>query len=281
MKHFLILLLFVISVGSTAQIKNFEFKAAANSSFINSATKNLSPVSLRPVDPASGYTSYTTNLGSIKESYESNVGFEVTSSFQAWEFKNFFLRSGLGIQYLRFHKKITMENQVQNLIITPGIFPGTDFQMGNPYGVIVGGIYPRDGNVQWLPAQGQLFETNPNLGKTTALYLQIPVSIGRTFFSDKLMVAANLQAQFLAHATVVKEEYLYSGMTEYKDKSADGFSNTLFLIGVESAYKIVKPISLSLAYNRSLTPIYDERSQVGGKTFFNNVSLGVNYSIGK
>jgi hypothetical protein len=283
MKKLLPLLFLLPATVVFGQLKNFSFSLSTNSPVIGDAVDNSQ---MNLMDPTTGFTSYTTTTATLRESYDTKPGLNFSFDFQAYEFGKYFIRTGLGLQYYRYQRTVTVESIGQDQITLPINPIGP---VGSPIGVIVGSVYPRDqdGNiivdpVTGLPVIGSIepLQSNPNLGKTTTLHLQIPVTIGRKFLRDRLVVSAGTVGSFILHATEAKEEYsLANGINEYKDKSTNSY-NAFLLGGVaDVTYFIHKQIGIKLSYQRSFNPIYKSDYQAGGKTYFNILSAGVTFQL--
>jgi hypothetical protein len=277
-----VLLFFLMLSGGQlfGQIKDFTISLSPNYTLINSVEKKPQ---IQVVSPTTGFMVTTLNIGTIREYYKSKPGFNLDLDFQALELGSFFLRTGLGVQYIRYQRKIKIENQNLPVVIPGGIDYGSNFG-------IIYGVYQRDslGNIvidptgQFISRDFELPAQNPNLGKTTAWYIQLPITIGKKFLNGKMTLSTGVYAGFLAHSSVVKEEFSYnSGISTYKDKSSDGFSNALWGSMFECSYLIFKGVDISFNYTHSFTPIYDSANRAIGKTYYNTIALGATYHFSK
>jgi len=276
MKRLLLFFLVFSCLQASAQIKDFTIKIAANRPVIADVSKKSELTT--PIPVSSGYTTYT-NSFSLNEIFDEKSGVGLNSSFQVFTFKNFFIETGLGIQYYRYTRSVKVETIDQSSIV---LLPGN---AGQPYGSIVGYTILRDadGNLIVNPGGSPINafpETSANVGKTTTLYLQFPLITGKSFLKNKLLVRAGLTADFLLQATEIKRNYsLQNGFYEYKDHQADGISN-LTLNGVfQTSYFITKHISVDLTYQRSFTSIYSDSNV--GKAYYNIFSAGASFCFFK
>ena len=120
-----------------------------------------------------------------------------------------------------------------------------------------------------------------NLGKTSILYLDLPLKFGYKMFDNKLKIDFGLTTSFLIYS----EQYILNTerttlYQEKKDTSNDGLNTILFSLGGEVSYQILKHISVFVQYNRSLTDIYSQnKSKQKEKAKYNLLSLGVSFDF--
>ena len=284
MKQLLPLLFLLSASVAFGQLKNFSFSLSANYPLIGDVIENNNEIVA--LVPATGYTRYWANVGNLRESYDTKPGINFSVDFQAYEFGKYFIRTGLELQYYRYQRSITVEGIIQDQVTFPvSIHPNVT--VGSSYGVITAIQRDPEGNILVDSVTGFLnmgsvepLQSNPNLGKTTSLYLQVPVTIGRKFMRDRLIISAGTVASFIVRATEVKEEFsVASGIHEYTDKSTEGF-NAFLLGGVANVtYFLHKQIGLKLSYQRYFNPIYKSDYQAAGKTYFNILSAGVTFQL--
>jgi hypothetical protein len=275
MKRILLLILVLNSGYAHAQIRNFSIKMAVNRPVI--AGNSQEPKMTSITDPSTGYSSTWTNVGTLSENFDEKPGFGLTSSFQAFTFKNFFVETGLGVQYYRYKRVVTVENlnQGSGIVLLPSLPSG---QTGQPYGgFVIGGVTPQNpnGNIRGIP------EPSDDIGKTTTLYLQLPVMAGKYFLKNKLLVKAGFTADFLLQATQVKSYYSTENgsytISDYKDKNAEGFSPVTVNGVFQTSYFIIKNLGIDVTYQRSLNTIYKDSDSEIGNAYYNIFSVGVSY----
>lgn len=270
MKRSLLLFCILWSIGAEAQIKRLTFKAAANYTIIP-AEKFTQKIT--PVIPSSGYTTISTSTATFKESYEAKPGFDVGGSVDYIVSPRFFITTGVNFSLLRYKRIFTIENLQVDDFNSP-----LNTSAGNAIGQPFGSIVFRDVNGNTLPEGAvNLLQPSQNKGKTSTLYLQIPVLIGTTFFQDKLFIRGGISFSYLLSASVYTDRYsLTSGIESYKDKSRDSFNALLAAGTINATYMITKSLGVDIGVSKSLTPIFGE-SKVKSK--YNTFSLGVNYTL--
>lgn len=280
MKRLLLILLVGSFLPLKAQIRNFSIDLSVNRPVIADISKKPN---VYGTTPTTGYYSVT-NPWTIHEQYEEKPGLSLTTTFQAFTFKNFFIETGLGLQRYRYTRSTYVEAQSSGL--NPGTlqYPIVD---GQPYGSIIGSWFQRDpdGNIIVNPG-GQLSllpQPSENVGKTTTLYLQLPVTVGKFFLKNKLLVNVGLTADILMLSTEVKSSYSMENnqlvYNEYKDKRVEGFSSVMLSGLFQTSYFITKNIGIDLTYQRSFTSIYSD-SEIG-KSYYNILSFGGSYHFFK
>ncbi|HEY3402361.1 MAG TPA: hypothetical protein VGK59_03180 [Ohtaekwangia sp.] len=277
MKGSLLLFCLLSVFMAEAQIKRISFRAAANYPVIPTVKTSGEFVSLSLVP---GYVSQPTAI-TLKERYESHMGFDLGGTLDYAVAPRFFISTGLNLAYLRFKKIVTIDGISGNdgLQMHDGNGSVTILPVGEPFGNII----DRDLNGNVTPPT-QPFSMGPSedKGNTTTLYLQVPVLIGTTFFHDKLIVRGGVSLSYLAGAAQYLDQYSYSTGTieSYKEKSRDGYSSFLVAGTIVTTYMITRTWGIDLSVNKFLTPIYDT-NQSGEKAKYTTLTLGVNYSINR
>ena len=123
------------------------------------------------------------------------------------------------------------------------------------------------------------FKPDNRNGETTALYLQIPVTAGTTFFKDRLLVQTGLTTSWIVRGTEYKSLFSYSTYETRKQNTTDEFNSVQFGLSLQTSYRITKTIGIEVSAQKSLSKMYDRESTGKGK--FNAVSLGVSYNFFK
>ena len=258
MRKILLLFVFVNSIAY-GQLKRFSIQLAPNYSIIGEQSDPL-PSTLNPSN--SGFSISTISPYRLKESYDSRMGISLKTNFDYQFSNNYFFSSGLRLDYIRFRRQISViENNVTPVLI-------------------------RTDTYQFFPSPSRPIniEEPEQLGESTVLYLQIPFLVGTTFLNNKLLIKVGASFSFLARATVHKMQYSYnysqnySQSSIYNDKTGDGWTNTIANAVFDATYLITKNVGIDLNYQRSISPIYDEGNQFGGKAKYNIISLGVSYT---
>lgn len=266
MKTSLLLFCILWTIGAEAQIKRLTFKAAANYSVIP-AEKFTQKIT--PVIPSAGYTSIPVNIATLKESYESKPGFDVGSSVDYTISSRFFITTGLNFSFLRYKRTFTIEK-----------LSGDDLNnlTGNAIGQPLGSIIFRDVNGNPLPESVSI-QHSENKGKTSTLYLQIPVLIGTSFFQDKLLIRGGVSFSYLLSASVYTDRYsINSGLESYKDNSRDGYNSLLASGTISATYMVTKSLGIDLGANKFLSPIFGGSE---AKSKYNTFSAGLNCTLNR
>lgn len=261
MRKILLLFVFVNSIAY-GQLKRFSIQAAPNYSVIGEQSQPF-PLPSIQIASSSGFSVYTNIFDRVKESYDSRMGISLKTNFDYQFSNNYFFSSGLQLDYFQFRRQISyIENN-----FTPGLIRTDTNQLYFP-----------------SPSRPINIEEPEQLGESTVLYLQIPFLVGTTFLNNKLLIKVGASFSFLARATVHKMQYSYnysqnySQSSIYNDKTGDGWTNTIANAVFDATYLITKNVGIDLNYQRSISPIYDEGNQFGGKAKYNIISLGVSYT---
>lgn len=270
-----------ISALANAQIKNLSLSFSGNYSLNGTKTKS-NKLQFTQSDPATGFTVTTVNVGSLRESYSGRPGFDFNVRGQVYQFNNFFIETGIGINYSRFKRSIEVAAlSGSQTVLVPG---GT---IGGNYGVIIGSPIGRDSlNRVIIGGQpGTLLEPDEKIGESSTLYLQIPVIIGRHFWNERFQVRAGLVMSALLRATEYKSgysQYQYNQLPTlytYKETSGEGFNNLLISASTEFTYSLTKQVGITTSLLHSFSGIYDEDNRPGGKARLTTVSFGVRYLL--
>lgn len=279
MKAVFISLLLLLSLTLFGQLKNVSFQLAGNYPIIGTETNSPSPP---VIDPATGYTSTTLSY-KLEESFAGRAGFDFHVNADVHQFNKFFIRAGLGVNFFRFKRTVTVTDQFQTIPIGIFFLPGITGQYGN---VIRGFYLPRDeqGNIVQLPVELLPFsQPDPKIGETTTLYLSLPVVIGRTFAEDRLQIKTGIAPAVLMRAVEFKlPEYSFTQPTisnYHKDTSGDGFNSLLLNLTFEASLKITKRWGTHLGALYSLSSIYDDGKSIGKKVNYAAVNTGISYQL--
>jgi hypothetical protein len=260
MKQIPIFLLVLLSFSAYSQKFNYSITASYNQAFIPEIKKDIPTASY-----ASGYTTIILNSG-IKESYSSKSGGKLSGNFSYSFNSRLFIEGGLQLNLVRYNKTSEMID---------GEYDGLEYV---PYGDI---ITDTSGLIIVSPNQ-ILYEDQDKLGNTSALYTEIPIQIGYSFFNSKLKCKIGFTTSFLAYAEVyvfnTETNINYYNVAVEKDKTADGFKNMVWNGNVELEYLVYKNIGLNLNYSRSLNSIYDDEASIGNPNY-NLFSLGITYNF--
>ena len=276
MKKILILGCLLIGIMCQAQIKNFSIQAGANYPLIKDVEKKVETIFL-PIPSSTGYTTISTGVtGGIKESFSSSVGYQIGGQFDYSLGSNFFLTSGLSINYLRFQRSVTVSD-LTLAVEQPVRVPTT---VGQPFGAIYGGFTLRDVNGDVVLTDPRVPNRSENYGNTTSLSVQLPVLVGTSFLDNKVEVRIGPVFSYLLHATEIKGEYIgFNSLSEYKDSSKDNFNEFQVGATIQTTYRVGQKIGVDFTAQKFFTPIYKSGYQAGGEAKYNVLSLGLSYHL--
>ena len=138
-----------------------------------------------------------------------------------------------------------------------------------------------------IPLEGNKFKNNsdyyPNVGKTSIMYVDIPLGVGYRFFRKKLSIGLGCNVSFIAYSEQHVRK-LYTGYyvgygPEEKDKSSDGLNNTTFSPYAEASWLFFKKFSVFGRYSHQLNPIFDKDNQYAGKARLQLFEMGLGYQF--
>jgi hypothetical protein len=282
MNKILLFLLFLIGTTCQAQLKNFAIQLSGNYPIIQSVeeTNQLTSGSIPSV---SGFQAILLNVGKLKESYTSKVGFEIGGQFDYLIAERFFITSGLTVNYLRFQRKvrITELSQAADYLST------SPFNAGSPFGSIIYSGHPQldtNGRLVLDPENSLLISHPDDLGSTTILSMQAPIMVGASFCKHKLQVRTGAIFSYLLQSTEVKEKFVAGTMNNrmlspYTDKNKSDFNEFQAGATLTTTYLIGGNFGVNLTARKFFTPIYDNSRQEAGKAKYNVLSLGLEYRL--
>jgi Outer membrane protein beta-barrel domain len=286
MKRLLLPFLLGMCVFAQAQIKNFSVHAGTNYPLIRENRETPKSPAVQ-VPTASGGSTVITNIGVLVEKFEEKAGFNLGTSFQVFESKKFFIETGASANYYRYKKSTTIESlskQSSTLVLGSGGGSTVVGTVGSPFPLLPTTSYNRDNDGRIIVDQNGNPVTHANsefpkpaedLGKTSTVYLQVPIVFGKSFLNDKLIAKIGLSTNFLVYASEYKQDLSYTTNALIKDTSKDGFSRAMINGTFQATYLITKNIGIDLSYQRSLNSIYSE--QAIDKSYYNIFSLGASY----
>lgn len=280
----ILILCFLLSSTAYGQLKNPAIRLSAIYTHIPAVSPETRPTTYVP---SSGYSS-TTISTRLSERYESKPGVELNFGVDAFSFSKFFVRIGMTAQYLSYKRSINAESNDYTYLTG---FSNPGGINTSPLNIIVGSYVERDpsGNVIVANQDGtgaSLFENDPKVGQTTVLYMQLPVTIGRTFLKDKIRLQLGVSPSFLVRSTVFKQMLSYEGAGSFRsyvenDRTGEGFTRVSMNGLFEMSYALTNRVGLHINYQRSFSPIYTEGNRPGGRAFLNVFALGASYRPGK
>lgn len=281
----LFVLAFFTFGAANAQKFTFNIKASANTTCI-SDIENDDQITLRPM--YSGFQGETIKI-KTKETFEKKIGFKIAANTNYDLGKNFYVKTGVGLNLVRFKRVLKMQNMSINHLgntdtarwqisenTTWGNFPIKQGQPISHYWMQKWKTNTNNSNGTNCPDG---IKTPKNLGNTTILYLDIPLRFGYKIFNNKLKIDFGVTTSFLVYSEQKNiDKILPTEMTIKTDTSNDGLTTVLFSVGGEISYQIVKNISVFGQYNRSLNSMYDLDYQ-DEKAKYNLLSLGVSFDF--
>ncbi len=264
-----LLLIFIFGAFITdAQIKRVAITAAANYSSIPDVTNTYSMQTTIPT--STGYGTML-SIGSFKQQYDEKPGFDLSGRADYTLSRRFFVSSGLGVSYSRFKRSGSILS-LEDFATQNGVTGSTVYN-----GVPVGSFY----GVRPI-LNNPVFSPSENLGKTSIVYIQVPVMAGVSLLRDKLLVRGGATFSGLVYASEYKQRYdaTDGSFHDYKDTDKDGFNSILAGLTLNVSYYIVPSLGIDLTANKFLSSIYniDDESDKAKMTL---LSLGVSYSIVK
>jgi hypothetical protein len=250
----LIFILFTIILsGIRAQRIRVEIQGSANYPVFPTYTRSVFPYKWVPIANESGNLVIDKNTR-VQESYKDNVGGEIGLKIMYDLKNNFFLRTGIGLNFMSFKRNIQYTN-----------LPAS---VNTGYG-------------DWTNGNTEVH--SDDIGKTFLLYTNIPVSAGYRFLKKKLIINLGITVSLLAYS----QQYIIDPYTKLYglydelmlDKTGMGLANLSVSADAELAYQISRKFSIFTRYSRQLTPMYDKDFQYVGKAKYNLIELGAGYTI--
>ena len=286
MKRFLLILILFGAFNAFCQKNSYSIEAGINYPMIGEVSHKATITAI-PVPSSPGNTSYTTNLGTVREVFEGNIGFFVSGKINRTIHKRFFLTSGLSFDYRRFNRSVIIDRSEEQVIIQGGVIT-LNPDPGQPYGVIHGSLYIRDANGNLIlnpdgrPTAFQS-ESSNRRGDTEVFQLEAPLLAGTHFLKEKLTVQLGFNVGYILTASEYKQTYSYSmsrpTITTAKEESSSDFNRFSVGINFTTTYRIYKKIGIQISALRNLTPIYQGEARQAGSAYLNSFSAGINYFI--
>jgi Outer membrane protein beta-barrel domain len=250
---FIFMLLFISQEFIKAQKIGVEVQASANYPLIPTYTRSIYPYKWVPIANVSGIITVD-NSTKFRENYRDNIGGKLGLNVAFDLKKNFFLRTGIGLNFISFKREFKYVDLAEP---QSGGF-GT-YTIPDP------GIHSLD------------------IGKTYLLYTDIPVSAGYRFLKKKLIVNLGFTVSLLTYS----EQYIIDPYSELHglnermiyDDTGLGLSNLSFSVNAELAYQIKNKFSIFMRYSYQLSSIYDKNFQYVGTPRYNLFELGAGYRI--
>jgi len=281
MKRSLLLFYMLSTLITQAQVKNFSFKAGVNYPVIPTKTVETQITSLA-LPESSGFSPIT--VGSISLVHESKPGIDLGGAFDYSISRKFFISTGLNLSYLRFKKLAKIEKLSGGQIESDFDLPTT---VGMPMGSFYGSIIYRDANGNVVVGEPRpeteisSLRSTGDQGKTSTLYLQVPVLVGTTFLHDKLIVRAGISVSYLLSASQYVDRYSYENQSveSHKETSRDGYTAILASCTVTTTYKITRMLGVDLSMNQFLSPIYNQSGKTSFKSKYSTLAFGLSYTL--
>jgi hypothetical protein len=213
----------------------------------------------------------------LKESFSEKRAFSVRGQFDCPVSKKFYITSGLSFNYIQFRRQTAITS------LPSGIEASINFPppviVGQPFGTFFGS-FGRDANGNIVIDPQQTLVPSENIGKTRALFFQVPVLIGSSILKDKLQLRTGPVFSYLVSSSEVKQDVSIGGIHEYTDRSGNSFDKFQAGISLQTTYMVGRSIGIDAGAQRFFTPIYANGIQ-GGKPKYNFLSLGISYNFRK
>lgn len=216
--------------------------------------------------PTTGFSNFSIGTDT-KEEYNTSVGinFDVLTKVNLSE--KFDLNLGLGINYIRFDRDVSINANAQTLN-SVGVL-GDLFGLGDLFDSL-----SFDNNIEPLGATANF--------PLKIVYLNIPIHVAYQVH-DKFYVSGGITIMQRLYSKTRTQSFINDigggQVIETDDTSGDGLEDTQFALGVVLGYQFYKDFSVTLSYDRALTPIYSSEQQLAGEAKFNLVNLGIAYHV--
>jgi opacity protein-like surface antigen len=178
----------------------------------------------------------------LQETFNNNLGISAGGKIQYELGKKFYLETGIDLSLVRFQRKFQL------------VFP----EEINQYEPVNGQSY---GN-HWTGRdyQSTFYEQSEKVGKTSILYLNIPVELGYSF-NEKFNIKSGLVIGTVPYSETYVQGLKMQNGTGYqvvltKDRSSNGINNFNLALNAGISYKIIPKISADLNYSKYFTSIY-------------------------
>lgn len=279
-KNVLILIGIIISLNISAQKLNYSIGLQVNRSQIGS----LSHLPQSPdFNGATGY--YVIQQGyNIEEKYNNNIGFKVLGNIDYALSNKLSIRSGIRINLLRFHQKTEVTNDNSSFSISPIANDGSVVlfaDYGNPFGLLRdanGNLINVDGSLYAQPVFAEIDGNFSDIGRTTILYTEIPISVLYNYHRFNFEVGASASIKSFSKRVILESNELYGFYTKnsYNDS---GLTKIIWLVNIGVNYNLVNGLELTMNYSRGLNGIYTSSLGNAGIPKYNIFSLGLNYKL--
>lgn len=273
--------LLLAALPATGQFKNFRVSAGVNSSYISDPAANQSTMVALP--PSTGYSSYYTGKGTIREDYSSRPGLFASGSFDVSVHLKFFLRTGLTLSVVNFRRTTKVENLPAFTPTSGGtaVSPGVPFS--SFYGYVVDGIYggrfemDASGQLKWdyiTPAEQ---EEQNKIGKTRLFNIQIPVLAGTSLWKDRITVSAGAVINFVGYASVYRWDLSEVEKHDETDQFTAVSPGAMMALG----YTISRKISIDVSGQHLFSALYKPEHRLAEKSHLNTFTAALNYAISR
>lgn len=267
-----------------AQYQGIDFNLKSN--YLIIPTKSTEP-NINQASGGTGYIVTTSSIGTIKESYTSSLGFELSANLQFRLAYKFTISTGLGFLYSNYDRNVIVSSNDGSLITTSLDNSSLNFD-SDIYGeVFLQFSNDENGSLVLNSAGTSKVIAEPRNGETKLGFITIPVQIDYQLFK-KLSVSTSINFNQLLFArengTAYKgydfqtREYLFEDVVH---TDTDTFKNFQLTLGIGLSYNVWKQISLIGQFEKSLTNMYQEDYQYVDRIKFNRCSLGISYSLVK
>ena len=211
-----------------------------------------------PVYP--GMSPYRQSI-TIEETYSEKPGFNIYSGYSRKIAGNFSIETGIGISAMYYKRHFNVNVPSFNEINDSIYDPFTDVTI---IGFRFDSIAGRSANSESWNRE------NPDFGKTSLVYLNIPLVIN--YSKNRWQFGAGFSASILLAACSNTTTIQLSGTSRinyeivpYKDRSANGFTNLLLNGNLNLGYNLTGGLWIHSGYAHSFTPLYDAEMRKAGK----------------
>ncbi|MEM6525048.1 MAG: outer membrane beta-barrel protein [Bacteroidota bacterium] len=253
------------TADSYGQLKGVEIYTGVNYSFIGDQVSESSRST-----PVSGFGFQTVNLD-VEETYDNFLGYSVGSKAQFSISNKFSLKTGLGLDYIKFERNATVSE--------PGTTLGSFGFNGN--GEI---FFINDFGEDLSEITNNLVIGDPEKGPAHLVYLAVPLELSylfskRVYGIIGISFAARVYSQTKGDVISFDSESFMNTIEERTFTDGRGFNGSQWLATLGLGYELINRINVELAYNRGFTEIFEVSSQIAGDAKYNLLRLGASYQL--
>jgi hypothetical protein len=255
------------------------FQVGVNQAIIPTEEQNSSSPN---IPSTSGFFYMSVNAGGIREIYKEKTGFKTTAVVNYNISKKFFLSTGLDFTLLRYKRSLVVAY--------------TGEQLGGPSQFILRGYpmpivaSPHDSifitAADYGLTPGSTVFVNENGGKTSVMYLGIPLLAGTTFLNERVVLS--IGGSFSIPIFAFEYTYRYTGnirgtwagadVEEEKEITTHKY-NVSGAAVLQVGYIFFKNFQVNMEAQQFFTPMYKTEYQAAGKAKATVGSISLCYTL--